>query len=111
MNQDGRAGERLARPLRLFELPVAYIEAKAPLIFTPPLFEVSRYKQGQRPIEVCSRIVRVEGQRAPIAGKRLGIAPLTLESAAQIVVCLRLVRLQGQRSFVMGERLLQPPQI
>src|ERR1700757_3437298 len=110
MNQDGRSRERLAGPLRLSELSAVYIDGKTPLVFMPSVVELSGYKQGERPIEVCSRIVRVEGQRAPIAGKRLGIAPLTLESAAQIVVCLRLARLKGQRSFVMGERLLQSPQ-
>src|ERR1700739_3778337 len=106
MTQDGRSRERLAGPLRLSELSAVYIDGKTPLVFVPSVVELSGYKQGERPIEVRLRIVGVEGQRAPVAGERIGVAPLTLQSAAEIVVILGAIRPQEQRSFMMGERLL-----
>ena len=56
------------------------VDGKSPLIFLPPLVELSGQQQSERAVEMRLRIIGFEGQRAPVAGERLGVAALALES-------------------------------
>ena len=111
MDQDARSGEGLAGPQRPVKLSVVCLGGKAPLIFLPSVVELSGQQKGERAVEMRLRIIGFERQRAPVAGERLGVQALALESAAEIVMQFGATRLQSQRPFMVGDRLLPPAQI